>query len=183
MCLVCFLHSILCVKYRLHGLHRLQCACYVHFVPCLLFAVSAVCSIHCTECIDCSMRVVCSVYRVCCLQPMLCVNYRLARLQRLQCGCYVQCVSRLFFCSLCCVLRIDYIDCIDCSVRRVCCLQPMRDVNYRVHRLHRLQYGCYNQCVSRLFCVKNILNRLHRLQKSCSVFSVFSGLLLSFVCF
>ena len=46
---------------------------------------------------ECSVRVMCSVCRVFCLQPMLCVNFRLRRLQRRQLRCYVQLVPRLFF--------------------------------------------------------------------------------------
>ena len=52
---------------------------------------------------ECSVRVMCSVCRVFCLLPMLCVNFRLRRLQR-----------RQFFSS------IDCIYCIDCSVQVFC---------------------------------------------------------------
>ena len=88
---MCFL-SVLCV---ISGF-------FVFFAGavCTVFVVCSLCCvliIDLQDCKDCSVRVMCSVCRVFCLQPMLCVNFRLRRLQRRQLRCYVQLVPRLFF--------------------------------------------------------------------------------------
>ena len=75
---------MLCVKYRLHRLHILQCACYLQCVPCMLI------------CKECSMRAVCSVCCTCCLRPSCMLIIYCIRLHRFA-ACYVQCVPRFFF--------------------------------------------------------------------------------------